>query len=153
MLESVWSGDPVWAHFGNWAAVAIWVVMYGVFLAFVPFYRKSQRKPSGAFMAFVIAFALEMFGVPFSMYVFAWVFGRYLPDGLLWGHTLGQYIGIWGTRVATVFFTGGALMVFFGWRDIHARYWSKDSAKRDLVTSGIYRYIRHPQYTGFLMVT
>src|SRR5512146_997559 len=114
MLESVWSGDPVWAHFGNWAAVAIWVVMYGVFLAFVPFYRKSQRKPSGAFMAFVIAFALEMFGVPASMYVLAWVFGRYLPDGMLWGHTLGQYIGFWGMYLGALASIVGVVLVVFG---------------------------------------
>ena len=83
------SVDAVRSHFGDWPAVIIWVIMYGVLLAFLPFYSKSQWKPSGAYLAFIVAFAIEMFGVPFGMYVFAWVFGRYLPDGVLWGHTLG----------------------------------------------------------------
>jgi protein-S-isoprenylcysteine O-methyltransferase Ste14 len=40
----------------------------------------------------------------------------------------------------------GMLLVFFGWMKIH-----KSSG---LVTGGIYRYIRHPQYTGiFLIIT
>ncbi len=145
--------DAVRSHFGSWTAVIIWIVMYGIFLAFLPFYNKSQWKPSGTYLAFIVAFAIEMFGVPFSMYVLAWIFGRWLPDGLLWGHTLGQYIGIWGSRAAVVFFLGGGLLVFFGWRDIHKKYWSRGKGNGELVNSGIYRYIRHPQYTGFLMIT
>jgi len=66
----------------------LFAVVYGVFIAFIPFYHKSQRKPSGAYLAFVLAFVLEMFGMPMSMYVLAWVFGHRLPDGILRGHTL-----------------------------------------------------------------
>jgi protein-S-isoprenylcysteine O-methyltransferase Ste14 len=145
--------DPAAGHFGNWIAVALWIVLYGVFLAFLPFYRKSHWKPSGAYMAFVIAFALEMFGVPFSMYVIAWAFGQWLPDGILWGHTLGQYIGHWGMYLAIAFFLTGGSLVFVGWREIHKRYWSHEDGTGELVNTGIYGYIRHPQYTGFLMIT
>ncbi len=118
-MQPVWAGDPVTGHFGNWVAVAIWVLMYAVFLAFVPFYRKSQRKPSGAFLAFVIAFALEMFGVPASMYVLAWVFGHYLPDGILWGHTLDQYFGLWPTNVGSALMVVALALVVLGWKAIH----------------------------------
>ena len=47
----------------------------------------------------------------------------------------------------------GVLLVIFGWKEIHRRYWSKEEGKGQLVTSGIYAYIRHPQYTGFLLIT
>jgi len=40
----------------------------------------------------------------------------------------------------------GILLVIFGWKQIH-------EAKRKLVTTGIYRYIRHPQYLGFFLIT
>ncbi|HZK65987.1 MAG TPA: isoprenylcysteine carboxylmethyltransferase family protein [Chloroflexota bacterium] len=43
--------------------------------------------------------------------------------------------------------------MFLGWRDIYRYYWSKRGGEARLVTQGIYRYIRHPQYTGFLMIT
>jgi protein-S-isoprenylcysteine O-methyltransferase Ste14 len=53
----------------------------------------------------------------------------------------------WPTRAVGVWMTLiGMLLVFFGWMKIH-----KSSG---LVTGGIYRYIRHPQYTGiFLIIT
>ena len=56
--------DPVLNHFSQWWAVVLFAVMYGVFIAFLPFYKKSQVKPSGVYLAFVVAYALEMFGVP-----------------------------------------------------------------------------------------
>lgn len=145
--------DPVMDHFGNWIGVALWIVVFGGFLAFTPFYKKSQIKPSSAYVAFVVALALEMFGIPLSMYALAAVFGQSLPDGVLWGHTLNQYIGLWGTNVAVIMYLVAAVLVFLGWRDIYRHYWSKRDGEARLVTQGIYRYIRHPQYTGFLMIT
>lgn len=87
------------------------------------------------------------------MYVLAGVFGSYLPDGILWGHTLNQYVGLWGTNVAIVMYLVAAALVFLGWRDIYRHYWSKRGGEAKLVTQGIYGCVRHPQYTGFLMIT
>ena len=145
--------DPVMDHFGNWFGVGLWIVLFVGFLAFTPFYKKSDVKPASVYVAFVVALALEMFGVPLTMYILAGVFGQYLPDGILWGHTLNQYIGLWGTNVAVVMYLVAAVLVFLGWRDIYRYYWSKDRSQARMVTQGIYRYIRHPQYTGFLMIT
>lgn len=152
VLSSVrnWAGG---AEFGQWIAVALWIVVYGAFILFLPFYKKSQRKPSGVYLAFVIAYALEMFGVPMSMYVIAWALGNTLPEGFLWGHTLINQIGYWGMYVGIGISLIGAVLVFFGWRHIYKEYWSKDAGQGQLVTTGIYAYIRHPQYTGFLLIT
>jgi len=145
--------DPVLEHFGNWWAVAIWFLMFILFLAFLPFYKKSQRKPASVYGAFVLALALEMFGLPLSMYVLTWIFGKTLPDGILWGHTLVQWIGLSGTTVAAVCYLTAAILIILGWRRIYRQYWSKEEGTGQLVTTGIYRYIRHPQYTGFLLMT
>ena len=145
--------DTAVSHFGNWIGVVLWIALFGVFLFFTPFYKKSQRKPSSVYIAFVIALALEMFGVPLSMYVITWVLGHSLPDGVLWGHTLIGYIGHWGMYISYVFYLLGILFVVLGWKEIYKRYWSKEEGKGELVTNGIYNYIRHPQYTGFLLVT
>lgn len=112
-------------HYGQWGAAALFIALFALFLLFVPFYRKSQWKPSGAYLAFIVAFALEMFGVPASLYVATWVLGHRLPEGVLWGHTLVGLIGYGGL------YLGAALMV----------------------AGGLYGYIRHPQYTGFLLIT
>jgi protein-S-isoprenylcysteine O-methyltransferase Ste14 len=47
----------------------------------------------------------------------------------------------------------GAVLVILGWQEIYKHYWSKEEGKGKLVTKGIYSYIRHPQYTGFLLIT
>lgn len=145
--------ENVWSHFGMWWAVGLWIIIYGVFLLFVPFYKKSQIKPAGVYTAFIVAFALEMFGVPFSMFAIGWLFGTTLPEGVLWGHTLVQYIGFWGMYLGILISLTGAALVLSGWNQIHKNYWSKEEGKGKLVTTGIYRYIRHPQYTGFFMIT
>jgi protein-S-isoprenylcysteine O-methyltransferase Ste14 len=145
--------EHVWDHYYQWGAVAVWVVLYAVLLLFTPFYRKSERKPAGTYLAFVVAFALEMFGVPFTMYVAGWAFGIALPEGVLWGHTLVDWIGHWGMYAGVLMMAAGIVLVVSGWRVIHRHYWQRESGAGELVQSGIYRYIRHPQYTGFFLVT
>ncbi len=145
--------ESVWSHFGQWWAVALWVVLFGVFLAFIPFYKKSQRKPASVYLAFVLALALEMFGVPLSMYILTAVLGKAIPEGVFWGHTLSMWIGTAGMYPAYFCYLAGIVLVVWGWRDIYRYYWSKDRTQARLVTQGIYRFIRHPQYTGFLLIT
>ena len=64
-----------------------------------------------------------------------------------------SYIGHTGMYIGTVLSLAGVLLVVLGWGVIFKRYWSKDEGKGEPVTSGIYAYIRHPQYTGFMLIT
>ncbi len=141
------------SHFGQWWSVLIWIVLSGVFILFIPFYQKSQRRPASVYLGFMIAMAFEMFGIPMSMYILSWVLGRALPEGFLWGHTLVKRIGYTGMYVGTVLIVIGIALVVLGWKEVYRRYWSKETGKGELVTNGIYRIIRHPQYTGFLLIT
>lgn len=145
--------ENVWEHFNNWWAVALWIVFFGLFLLFIPFYKKSQRKPATVYFAFIVALALEMFGVPLTMYILTYAIGKQLPEGILWGHTLSGYIGDAGVSVMYLFATIGAILIILGWKEIYKHYWSKEEGKGTLVTAGIYGHIRHPQYTGFLLIT
>jgi protein-S-isoprenylcysteine O-methyltransferase Ste14 len=141
------------SHFGQWWAFAIFAGLGIIFLLFTPFYKKSQRKPAGTYIAFVVAWAFEMFGIPMSMYILSWIIGKRLPEGILWGHTLFQQFGELGLTLSYAFILLGIGMTALGWRVIYKHYWSKDEGKGELVTGGIYRLIRHPQYTGFMLVT
>jgi protein-S-isoprenylcysteine O-methyltransferase Ste14 len=147
------NSEDIWSHYGMWGAAALWTILYGVFLLFTPFYKKSQRKPSTAYMAFVVAYVLEMFGIPMSMFFVGWAFGITLPEGILWGHTLSNLIGNWGMYLGVATSLLGGLLIFVGWRRIYKEYWSQAEGSGKMVTGGIYRYIRHPQYTGFMLVT
>lgn len=140
-------------HFGQWDTVIVWFVLFGFFIAFIPLQRKSQRRPASVYLAFVIALAFEMFGIPLSMYIASWAFGFTLPVGILWGHTLQQYIGNWGMYMGFTLNLVGAYLVVQGWKEVHEHYWRKDEGTGTLITDGVYTYIRHPQYTGFLLIT
>src|SRR5512134_2153519 len=145
--------ETTMSHFGQWGFVIIWSLLGAVFLLFTPFYKKSERKPAGMYLAFMVAMAFEMFGIPMSMYILAWVFGKNIPEGIFWGHTLFAWIGHSGMYIGTVLILIGIALVILGWNVVYKRYWRKEEGKGELVTEGIYRYIRHPQYTGFMLVT
>jgi protein-S-isoprenylcysteine O-methyltransferase Ste14/YHS domain-containing protein len=130
-----------------------WLKYICLFILFLPFHKKSYRRPTSIYLAFIVASALEMFGIPLSLYVVAWALGVYLPSGFLWGHTLHQYIGYWGMYIGfTLNLVGGALIIL-GWRSIYKGYWGRADGERRLVTEGVYSLMRHPQYTGFILMT
>ena len=141
------------SHFGQWGYVIVWALLGAVFLLFTPFYKKSQRKPASVYLAFMVAMAFEMFGIPMSMYILAWVFGTSIPEGFFWGHTLVAQFGHLGMYIGTALAALGIVLVVLGWKEVYRRYWSRESGRGELITDGIYAYIRHPQYTGFLLIT
>lgn len=141
------------SHFHNWFGVLFFIVLYSAVLLFIPFYKKMDNKPAGTYLAFVIAFAIEMHGIPFSMYVISWIIGKNLPEGLLWGHTLISSIGYWGMYINIGCGAIALSLILNGWYNIYKKYWSKESGSGSLVITGVYRYIRHPQYTGLLLLS
>ena len=141
------------SHFHNWFGVLFFALLYGVVLLFLPFYKKMDKKPVGTYIAFVIAFAIEMHGIPFSMYVISWIVGKNLPEGILWGHTLVSSIGFWGMYINIACSIVGLFLIISGWRNIYKKYWSKETGTGALVQQGLYKYIRHPQYTGLLLLS
>jgi protein-S-isoprenylcysteine O-methyltransferase Ste14 len=141
------------SHFYNWFGVLFFILLYSVVFLFVPFYRKMDKKPAGTYLAFVIAFAIEMHGIPFSMWVISWIIGKSLPEGVLWGHTLFQSIGYLGMYINYGCAVAALLLIISGWYQIYKKYWSKETGKGALVKTGVYRYIRHPQYTGLMLLS
>jgi len=95
----------------------------------------------------------KMFGVPLSVYIVTWAVGVTLPEGILWGNTLTLYVGHWVEYVGVVMILIGALFIIFGWKEIYKQYWSKEKGTGKLVTDGIYAFVRHPQYTGLILIT
>ena len=144
---------PTEWHYGSWDSVVVWVLLFGFFITFIPFQKKAQRRPASIYLAFIVASAFEMFGIPLSLYLVAWAFGVSLPEGLLWGHTLQQYIGYWGMYLGSAIGFAGAFLVYHGWKAVYRSYWGEEEGERKLVINGVYAYMRHPQYTGFLLIT
>lgn len=141
----------IMGHWGIWAAIIINAAIFLLFIVFLPFRDRVEWRSKGMLSAFILALFAEMFGVPLLIFLLQ----PLGTDYRLWDTIgLGQiktsvyYLSKhWPTRAVGVWMTViGMLLVFFGWMKIHK--------SRGLVTGGIYRYIRHPQYTGiFLIIT
>jgi len=133
-----WIGE----HFGRGGLIALNILIVGAFLALLPYRRptKGTWKSKGAFLAFVIALMTEMFGWPLLIFLLSPLVEvpRIAPRYF-------DAIGHWPATAGTAVSFLGLALVAFGWHRIHRA--------EGLVTGGLYRVMRHPQYTGILLFT
>ena len=97
----------------------------------------SQRLAS--LVSFIVAFFIQMHGLTVSAYSLLWLFGQNPSKYTSFGYLL----AIPGMALFAI----GVVLVFFGWDKI---FKARD---RFLVTDGLYKHMRHPQYTGILLAT
>ena len=141
----------IMSHWGMSAAILINAAVFMLFILFLPFRDRIEWRSKGMLSAFILALFAEMFGVPLLIFLLQ----PLGADNQIWDaiglgeikRSVWYWSRHWPTRAVGVWMTlTGMLLVFFGWMKIH-----KTSG---LVTDGIYRYMRHPQYTGiFLIIT
>ena len=144
--------------YGNWRDAFI---VSAVFLAFVLGFAwprgAAQWRNAGLYSAFLISLFVEMFGVPLTIYIVAPFlrlealdFG--MNESHLWAYLLdwcglvplaqGVYLVM---TVSMALVAAGLALVAVGWVQVYG-------ARHELMTAGIYRYVRHPQYLGLMLV-
>lgn len=138
---------------GHWALAAIMAVIASwiLYKYLAPKGLKEWRS-AGLVQAFIIALYAEMYGFPLTIYLLTSFLGLDIPwlhmKGHLWSTLLG--LGDAGAVVEMIiglaFVLLGLALIFNGWYRIY-----KAQRKDELVTSGLYRYMRHPQYTGIFL--
>ncbi|MDH3215061.1 MAG: isoprenylcysteine carboxylmethyltransferase family protein [Candidatus Krumholzibacteria bacterium] len=141
-------GPPVtiaWIRevFGRTGLIILNIVIVLSFIALLPYRRptKARWKSHGAFIAFVIALMTEMFGWPLLIFLLSPVVE--VPSLMPKLHRAAG--GHWPAIAGTIMSLLGVALIAIGWLQIHRA--------TGLVSTGLYRFIRHPQYTGLFLFT
>ncbi|KUO65890.1 MAG: isoprenylcysteine carboxyl methyltransferase [Gracilibacter sp. BRH_c7a] len=142
--------------YGLWGTVLFNILIFVIFTyaVFKPTTKRDWRT-LGAFTAFLVALFSEMFGFPLTVYFLTSVLGNKYPvldpfthlNGHLWVALAGGSPLLYSILhpLSSIMIFGGLLVIAIGWRGIH-------SGNGELVTEGIYNYVRHPQYSGFILM-
>jgi protein-S-isoprenylcysteine O-methyltransferase Ste14 len=141
-----------WMNNSNWPFVIISIIFFSTFILFLPYRGRLSKRPASVYLAFIVALYVEMYGIPFTAYILLWTFG--VDKMFTFEHILSQLIGDTSFTlfmyviypIATAIIVIGLLLIIFGWKAIHEN-------KGEMVTTGIYSHVRHPQYLGFLLLT
>src|SRR3990172_3519779 len=150
-------GEGISYAYGFWSLVIANVLLFLFFiLSFIAPLKKREWRGMGVTVAFIVALFTEMYGFPLTIYVLTAVLGSKYPALNPFAHESGHlwvtFLGGGGMTLAAVHIVSNGLMIagFFimgaGWKKIH-------SAKGELVTTGLYSRVRHPQYSGLFLVT
>ncbi len=142
--------------YGMWSFV---VINAGIIIFFALSFLKPKKRwewrSMGAFSAFVVALFAEMYGFPLTIYLLISTLGSRYPvinpfshsNGNLWAVFTGGSVYASGLFMflggAAIF--GGMIIMGKAWRQIH-------KADGKMVTSGLYRLVRHPQYSALFLI-
>ena len=154
MLHSL----PFELWYGNWADVLLISAIFLTFVLGLAWPRgTAQWRNAGLCSAFLISLFVEMFGLPLTIFllsplinvpILAFDLGR----SHLWAYVLDRSgvipLGLGVYLVMTIsmaLIAIGMSLLALGWVQVFG-------ARHELVTSGIYRFVRHPQYLGLILV-
>ena len=144
--------------YGLWALVIINSLLFIIFAASF-FHPQDTRdwRALGGFSAFVVALFTEMYGYPLSVYLLSGPLGTWFPGvdlthnaGHLWADLIGWkgdphlspfHVASYGAIIA------GFWLIASGWRVLYGA-----QSTGTLADSGPYARVRHPQYTGFMLI-
>ena len=145
--------------YGLWWLVVINSAVFVLFaLSFTQPRTRRDWRSFGAFSAFIIALFTEMYGFPLTIYLLSGWLGQRFPGTNLLTHDMGHlwdaFLGWKGDPHLSPLHISGILLVFGGFA-LLAYAWPvlyRAQARHALAVTGPYARVRHPQYTGFILI-
>lgn len=141
--------------YGNWGIAITIVLVFTFFVVrYLPMKTRMAKRSGGALIAFFVALFAEMYGFPLTIYLLGHFLNIHIPLDHISGHLLGDLITWLGLGngwfivmlVSNVLIIAGIWIVSTGWERVYR-------SEGKLVSDGIYRYVRHPQYSGIFVIT
>ena len=142
--------------YGQWPLVAGMIIVALFFITrYIPVKTKFEKRSGGMLYTFIVALFAEMYGFPLTIYILSTQFGLKIPLTHSYGHLLAYLLTFLGIKIGygwafvmivnNILIVIGLLWITRGWDQVYR----SDGA---LVTTGIYARMRHPQYSGIILV-
>lgn len=141
--------------YGNWGIAVTIVLVFTFFVVrYLPMRTRMAKRSGGALIAFFVALFAEMYGFPLTIYLLGHFLDVQIPLDHISGHLLGDLITWLGLGngwfivmlLSNILIIAGIWIISAGWEQVYR-------SEGGLVTDGIYRYVRHPQYSGIFVIT
>jgi protein-S-isoprenylcysteine O-methyltransferase Ste14 len=145
--------------YGLWSLVVINIAIFTIFAySFVRPRTARDWRSFGAFTSFLVALFVEMYGFPLTIYLLSgWLQRRYPGLDILShdaGHLWETLLGWQGNPhlnplhlLSNVLIAFGLIVLARSWPVLYAA-----QQRGELATTGLYAYVRHPQYAAFVMI-
>jgi protein-S-isoprenylcysteine O-methyltransferase Ste14 len=147
------------ATYGVWWLVLVNSVFFMLFaLSFTRPRTTRDWRSLGAFSAFIVALFAEMYGFPLSIYLLSGWLSSHYPEIDPFAHDTGHF---WHTLLgrqgpahsdplhifSEVLVFAGLMLLAVSWRVLY-----RAQRAQTLATIGPYAWMRHPQYTAFIVI-
>jgi protein-S-isoprenylcysteine O-methyltransferase Ste14 len=145
--------------YGLWGLVAVESLFFIAFaFSFVKPKTNRDWRTFGSFSAFIVALFVEMYGFPLTIYLLSGWLTRKFPGVNIMSHDMGhlwyELLGFKGDPhsnpihiLSNLLIAAGFFLLSISWSALY-----RAQKQRRPAMTGPYKYVRHPQYVGFILI-